>query len=156
MSRAFVKEQDDRPEELLERPVSLSPNVVTPRGLRLIDAEIEASRRQLAQGQHDGDKAVIARASRDLRYWTQRRATAQLIERPEHLDRAGFGMRVTIIRNDGRKQTFGIVGEDEADPSHGLIAYTSPLARALMGRGEGDVAGGEAEIVKLEPVGPEG
>lgn len=159
MSRAFVKEQDDIPEELPERPISANPNVVTPRGLRLIDAEIEMARKALAQGQNAADKAIIARASRDLRYWTQRRSSAQLVEPPADADTVGFGLRVTIIRNDGRKQAFSIVGEDEAEPSKGLIAYTSPLARALMGRGEGDVAdipGGEAEIVKLEAIRPEG
>jgi transcription elongation GreA/GreB family factor len=159
MSRAFVKEQDDIPEELPERPVSANPNVVTQRGIRLIDAEIDAARKALAQGQHTADKAMIARASRDLRYWMQRRSTAQLVEPAADAGAVGFGMRVTIIRDDGRKQVFSIVGEDEADPAKGLIAYTSPLARALMGRGEGDAAdvpGGEAEIVKLEPIRPEG
>ena len=155
MSRAFVKEQDDIPEELPERPVSANPNVVTRRGLGLIDSEIEAARKALAQGQNAADKAMIARASRDLRYWTQRRSSAQLVEPPAHADTAGFGTRVSIIRNDGRKQVFSIVGEDEAEPSKGLIAYTSPLARALIGRGEGDVAeipGGEAEIEKVEVI----
>jgi transcription elongation GreA/GreB family factor len=159
MSRAFVKEQDDKPEELAERPVSSNPNFVTVRGLRLIDAEIEAARRMLAAGQHDQDKSLISRASRDLRYWTQRRASAQLREAARGADVAGFGMRVTIMRNDHRKQEFAIVGEDEADPVKGYISYVSPLARALMGRSEGDVVdipGGEAEIMKLEPVGPEG
>lgn len=155
MSRAFVKEQDDRPEDLPERPVSTNPNFVTARGLGRIDGEIDACRRQLAQGQHDQDKAAIARASRDLRYWTQRRATAQLVEGAGKPETVGFGCRVTIARDDGRKQTFAIVGEDEADPSRGFIAYTSPMARTLMGKAVGDVAeapGGEAEVVKLEPL----
>lgn len=152
MSRAFVKEQDDVPEDLPERPVSSNPNFVTARGLNLIDGEIEAYRKLLAQGQHDQDKAAIARASRDLRYWTQRRATAQLVEGAGKPETVGFGCRVTIARDDGRKQTFAIVGEDEADPAKGLIAYTSPMARALMGKGQGEFAevpGGEVEIIAL-------
>lgn len=155
MSRAFVKEQDDVPEELQERPVSANPNVVTARGLKLIDAEIETARKSLAQGQGAGDKAMIARASRDLRYWTQRRSTAQLVEPPQEPDAVGFATRVTILRNDGRRQVFSIVGEDESDPPNGYLAYTSPLARALIGRGEADVVdvpGGEAEIMKIEPL----
>jgi transcription elongation GreA/GreB family factor len=159
MSRAFVKEQDDKPEELPERPVSASPNLVTPRGLRLIDEEIEASRRNLAQGQYEMDKAKIARASRDMRYWARRRATAQIIEAHGAFATAGFGARVTIERDDGRKQTFAIVGEDEADPSKGYIAYTSPVAHALMGKGKGEFAevpGGEVEILSLEAIGAEG
>jgi len=153
MSRAFVKEQDDVPEDLPERPVSTNPNFVTARGLSLIDAEIDSCRKRLAQGQHDQDKAAIARASRDLRYWTQRRSTAQLVESAGPPEAVGFGCRVTIMREDGRKQVFSIVGEDEADPAKGFIAYTSPMARALMGKGQGEFAeapGGEVEVMKLE------
>ena len=152
MSRAFVKEQDDRPEDLPERPVSTNPNFVTARGLSLIDGEIETCRRQLAQGQHDQDKAAIARASRDLRYWTQRRSTAQLVESAKAPAMVGFATQVTIEREDGRRQVFSIVGEDEADPSKGLIAYTSPMARALMGKGMGEsteAPGGEVEITGI-------
>jgi transcription elongation GreA/GreB family factor len=134
MSRAFVKEQDDVPEELVERTISNSPNVVTARGMKLIDAEIEGLRRILAQGQHDADKSAIARASRDLRYWMQRRSTAQLVDPPAHPDAVAFATRVTILRDDGRKQVFSLVGEDETDPASGFIAYTSPMARALVGK----------------------
>jgi transcription elongation GreA/GreB family factor len=52
-------------------------------------------------------------------------------------------------------QVYAIVGEDEADLKQGFIAYTVPLARALLGNGLGDVveiSGGEAEIIKIEPV----
>jgi transcription elongation GreA/GreB family factor len=155
MSRAFVKEQDDVPDDLPERPVSSNPNFVTARGLGLIDAEIDTCRKLLAQGQHAQDKAAIARASRDLRYWTLRRSTAQLVEAAKTPAMVGFATRVTIEREGGRKQVFTIVGEDEADPSKGLIAYTSPMARALMGKSEREFAeapGGEVEIVKLEPI----
>lgn len=152
MSRAFVKEQDDVPEELPERPISTNPNFVTARGLALIDAEIDTCRKRLAQGQQAQDKAAIARASRDLRYWTNRRSSAQQVGSLETPESVAFATRVTIAREDGRKQAFSIVGEDEADPAKGLIAYTSPMARALMGKGKGDVAevpGGEVEIVEL-------
>lgn len=156
MSRAFVKEQDDVPEDLPERPVSSNPNVVTARGLGLIDAEIDSCRKLLAQGQHAQDKAMIARASRDLRYWTQRRSSAQLVASPGKPEAVAFATRVSIEREDGRRQVFSIVGEDEADPARGLIAYSSPMARALMGKGVGDVAevpGGEVEITRLEGLG---
>src|SRR5690606_29411953 len=74
---------------------------------------------------------------------------------PETTDVVAFGSRVTIERNDGRTQTFTIVGEDEADPKAGTLSFASPLARALMGKGVGDVAVlGEAEVesVELGPV----
>ena len=156
MSRAFVKEQDDVPEDLPERPVSSNPNFVTARGLNLIEAEVDACRKLLAQGQHDQDKAAISRASRDLRYWTLRRSSAQLVASAGKPETVGFGTRVTIQREDGRSQVFAIVGEDEADPAKGLISYTAPLARALMGKAMGDSAeapGGEVEITKVEALG---
>lgn len=159
MSRAFVKEQDDAPELLTERPISPNPNFVTSRGLSLIEGEIELLRRKLAHGQHEADKMLIARASRDLRYWSQRRASAQLVESPKSPRVVAFATRVTVTRQDGRTQRFSLVGEDEADPANGLIAYTSPMARALLGRSAGDVVdgpGGEIEITKLEAIDAEG
>jgi transcription elongation GreA/GreB family factor len=47
---------------------------------------------------------------------------------------------VTILRDDGRQQTYRIVGEDEADPSQGTISFVSPLGRALIGKKVGDTA----------------
>jgi transcription elongation GreA/GreB family factor len=154
MSRAFVKEQDDAPEQLLERPVSANPNLVTARGLIQIDAELERLRQDLAKAQHDADKALIARASRDLRYWTKRRSSAQLVEPPSTPDIVGFATRVTVLR-DGKQRTFDIVGEDEADPARGLIAYSSPMARVLLGKDVGEVAeiaGGEIEITAVSSI----
>ena len=154
MSRAFVKEQDDAPESLPERPVSANPNFVTPRGLQLIEDELQAAREELARAQREEDKALAARASRDLRYWAQRRASAQLVEPPVAPDKVGFATAVTILRDDGRHQRFVIVGEDEADPAKGWISYVSPVARALLGKAKSDFAdlpGGEAEIIDIEP-----
>lgn len=150
MSRAFVKEQDDAPEELLERPVSANPNFVTERGLRLIDEELEKLSKVQSEAQAVEDKVAVARAGRDLRYWQQRRATAQLVAPPVELKTVAFATSVTILREDGRRQRFTIVGEDEADPAKGLIAYVSPMARALLGKAVGDFAeapGGEVEVV---------
>lgn len=157
MSRAFVKEQDDQEglEELPERPISANPNFVTPRGLNLIDEEIEAARKILAHAQHETDRAGIARASRDLRYWTQRRATAQPVEPPKTTRKVAFATRVTVKRDDGRKQSFSIVGEDEADLEKGLIAYTVPMARALLGLEVGEeveLPGGHAEVIDLKSI----
>jgi transcription elongation GreA/GreB family factor len=64
-----------------------------------------------------------------------------------------FGSRVTFLRDDGRRQTFGIVGEDEADPRAGSIAYVSPLAHQLIGKQFGEVVeidGREIEVVAVE------
>jgi transcription elongation factor GreA len=50
-----------------------------------------------------------------------------------------FGARVTLADEESEEeQTFQIVGEDEADVSQGRLSVTSPLARALIGKGQGD------------------
>jgi transcription elongation GreA/GreB family factor len=153
MSRAFVKDQDDAPEELAERPISQHPNLVTSRGLAAIDAEMDSLRQRIAEAHAADDKQAAAWLNRDLRYWVQRRSSAQLTHHPEDLGHVAFATRVTIGRDDGRQQVFAIVGEDEADPAHGLIAYVSPMAHALMNRKVGEwaeVPGGEAEILRIE------
>jgi transcription elongation GreA/GreB family factor len=153
MSRAFVKDQDDLVTDASERPVSPHPNLVTERGLSLIDAEIESLRKDLAHAMHEADRSAIAGRSRDLRYWTQRRTTAQLVPASRDSSKVAFGDRVTILRDDGRRQTYAIVGEDEADPAKGYVAYVTPVARAMLGRGVGDeidLPGGTAEIEKIE------
>ena len=66
-------------------------------------------------------------------------------------------MTVTLRRDDGREQSFKIVGEDEADPSRCIVSYVSPLARAVLTHGLGEtveIAGSEAVIldVRLESV----
>lgn|SRR5690606_14532514 len=150
MSRAFVKEDDEAVEALPERPVSTAPNLVTARGLDLIDAEIARLAAELQSSGEDRD--ARARVQRDLRYWNARRGSAQVMPAPPDRDSVHFGSSVVIEREDGRRQTFRIVGEDEADPEAGAVSHVSPLARALMGRRAGDVvevAGWEAEIIEI-------
>ncbi len=153
MSRAFVKEQDaDFVEDLPERPISEHPNDVTEHGLQLIVQAVAAARRTWAVAQASGDRGLAAQAARDIRYWASRQASAQLVGAPGTTDRVMFGASVTILRHDGRTQTFQIVGEDEADPANGTISHVSPLARSLFGKAVGDsvVAGqGEAEILAI-------
>jgi transcription elongation GreA/GreB family factor len=123
-----------------------------------MDEEISSLRHAQADAQRTKDRAAIARVSRDLRYWVERRTTAQLIAPPVDPAQVAFATRVTIEREDGRKVTLAIVGEDEGDPKQGLIAYSTPLARALLGCSLGDTATtptGEAEIVAIEPIRPE-
>ena len=153
MSRAFVKEHDDDfVDDLPDRPISDHPNDVTEEGLRLIEAALAAARTALADAQAAGDRAAAARAGRDLRYWTSRHATARVVPAPTSTDEVRFGSRVTIVRDDGREQAWRIVGEDEADPTHGTISHVSPLARALFGKAVGDVVSfgkGEVEITQI-------
>jgi transcription elongation GreA/GreB family factor len=152
MSRAFVNE-DHFVEDLPDRPVSERPNHVTRHGLELIEAALDDARRSHGEAQAAGDREALAKAGRDLRYWSARRASAHVVSPDPDLDTVQFGSTVTIVRDDGREQTFRIVGEDEADPARGTISHVSPLARALFGKAVGEVirAGKDnAEITAIE------
>ena len=95
----------------------------------------------------------MARATRDLRYYNARRATAQQVEPLADPEAVRFGCTVTFEREDGSRQTYRIVGEDEADPAAGSVSYISPLARSLLGKAVGEtaiLAGAEVEIIMIE------
>jgi transcription elongation GreA/GreB family factor len=153
MSRAFVREQDDTfVEELPDRPISPHQNDVTEAGLAQIEQAAEKARAEVAAAQDSGDRNELARAKRDLRYWSARQATAHVVRAPTDHSVVHFGNTVTIVRDDGRRQVFRIVGEDEADPAKGSISHVAPLARSLLGKKVGDTvpAGhGSAEIVEI-------
>ena len=98
-------------------------------------------------------RRALELAARDARYFAERVASAAPQPEPDHTVVVAFGSRVTILRDDGRRQTFRIVGEDEADPRAGSIAYVSPLAYHLLGKQIGDAVemdGHEIEIVAVE------
>ena len=84
MSRAFVKESDGAEAlELPDRPISEHPNLVTPQGLARIEATLTRLHEQHAQAQASADRAALSAVARDLRYWTARRSTAQLMPMPD-------------------------------------------------------------------------
>jgi transcription elongation GreA/GreB family factor len=152
MSKAFTKEPEtgDVYDDLPDRPVS-PHNLVTPKGLEMIEAELARLHLEHNGAQEANDRALLAKTNRDLRYWTSRRATAQVMEPPKDAKEVHFGSTVTIQREDGRRQTYRIVGEDEADPSGGTLSYVSPVAQALMGKQVGDVVeAGNAEVEVVE------
>ena len=135
MSRAFVKELDAAPElPIFDRVISDAPNRVTPRGARLIESTVASLEKQLAETNSPDASASIRR---DLRYWYARLASMQVMPPLLRPDVAGFGARATI-RWRSALMDVTIVGEDEANPSAGLIAWTAPLARALEGAKAGD------------------
>lgn len=158
MSVAFTREEDleATAAHLPDRPVSPHPNLVTPEGLARIEAALVQAKADRAAAQAGGgveaDRTALSRATRDLRYWSARRASAQLIETtPDGTVR--FGGAVTVQREDGRTQTWRIVGEDEADPARGSVSHVSPLARALLGKSVGDlvtVNGQELEVAAVD------
>jgi len=158
MSVAFTREEDleATAADLPDRPISPHANLVTAAGMALIEAELASARAAYsgaqAQGSIEADRTAMARATRDLRYWSARRANAQLVETQAD-GTVRFGGSVTIEREDGRTQTWRILGEDEADPAQGSVSHVSPLAVALIGKRVGDeatVAGQPVEIVAVD------
>lgn len=146
MSRAFVKEDDGAPQPIPERPISAAPNLVTPRGARLIKEAIAELQAVLARPGAEEVESI----RRDLRYWLSRQATMRIVASVAVPEVVGLGTRVTI-RRGSVDSVVAIVGEDESDPPNGRIAWTAPLARALAGAAAGDVV--ELETAgRREPV----
>jgi transcription elongation GreA/GreB family factor len=152
MSRAFVKEDAEALEELPDRRISSHPNLVTEQGLTHLEAMLNMAQEAHAAAVAAQDRGALAHASRELRYWSARRASARVIPDPADTSQVRFGNSVTIRRADGREQTFRIVGEDEANPAHGTISHVSPLAQSLMGKSVGDVAKLGASEVDIQDI----
>ena len=147
MSRAFVKENDLEHAgiDIPERPLSDEPNYVTPNGLKLLHKKIDAlemEREALKQKKDDPIiKQKIAMIERDMRYYAARIESA-ILTSPKEEDHSVvlFGAKVTVEDKEGKLSIYEIVGEDEADLKLGLINISSPIARALIGKEEGDTA----------------
>lgn len=136
MSVAFRRESDEEHREpRFELPIPPGPNLVTHRGLEQISEQIAAFEAAIEKAADDEARAA---AERDLRYWRIRLATAELTE-PADADEVGFGSHVDY-RLNGETRRIEITGSDEADPALGKIAFTAPLARALMGLEVGETA----------------
>jgi transcription elongation GreA/GreB family factor len=156
---AFTKEEsfETASETLMpDRPVSQHPNLVTEAGLKALELQFQQAREAYDAANTIEDvnerRRHAANPLRDLRYLAARLRTAQLMPYPTSVDVVAFGNTVTFRRDDGRVQTYRIVGEDEADPKAGSISYVSPVARLLMGKAAGDaveVGGHELEIIAI-------
>jgi transcription elongation GreA/GreB family factor len=156
LSVAFTKEEsaETAAETLLpDRPISPHPNLVTEAGLQALETQLQQAREA-----HDAASAIddvnerrrqAAIPLRDMRYFAARVRTAQLVPAPTSTDTVAFGSTVTFSRNDGRVQTYRIVGEDEADPKAGSISFVSPVAKSLMGKAVGDVVGTGAQELEI-------
>ena len=148
MSVAFRRESDEEHKEpRFELPIPVGPNLVTAAGLK---TGAKPRRRARGRGRRRArTRSRLAEAQRDLRYWRTRLATAELAPPPPEGE-AAFGSRVTF-RLNGRVRTLDIVGDDEADPAAGKIAFSAPLARALIGAGPGDFSdfGGKADAIEV-------
>ncbi|TZG28834.1 GreA/GreB family elongation factor [Sphingomonas montanisoli] len=152
MSVAFRREGDDEHlEPKFELPIPPGPNLVTENGLKLIEARVDELEARVAQG---GDDETLKPIKRDLRYWRTRKATA-VVQPLADGEEAAFGTRVRY-RLNGKTNEIAIVGDDEADPAAGLISFSSPIARALIGAYEGERVdfAGRAEAIEILEITP--
>ena len=134
---------------------------VTVQGVELLKAELQRLRsvdrpsviQAIAEARAQGDLSENAEydAAKERQSFIEGRiaeiesklANAQVID-PKTLNAEGrcvFGATVRIEDLDsGNVVTYQIVGDDEADIKNGKISVGSPIARALIGKAEGDVA----------------
>ena len=168
MSRAFVKE--DAPSEDVVIPPRAplppdSPNLVTPQGLELLEVELnqlQAERAELqpTEGEERDQARQLAVIDGQLEALNERLASAEVVA-PSDADEVAFGTTVTVrVLNGkfaGEERSFAIVGVDEAGDDEALVAFTAPIARALLGCKVGDegkleIAGKtqRLEVVSLE------
>jgi transcription elongation GreA/GreB family factor len=152
MSVAFRRESDDEHKEpRFELPLPPGPNLVTPRGRRLIEAKVAELEAAIAAAEGD----AVEPLRREYRYWVTRMTTAEIAPPPDEGE-AGIGSRVTI-RMSGRERLIDIVGADEADPATDRIGFAAPLAHALIGAMAGeriDFHGkdGAIEVLAVSPI----
>lgn len=147
-----------------------APNYITPEGLQALKSELKElihnERPKLVQtvawAASNGDRSENAdyiygkrrlrEIDRRVAFLTKRIEEAQVVDpRTQPTDKVVFGLQVEVEDEEGNVKTYRIVGEDEINVEAGKISWKSPVARALLGKREGDVAviqrpGGEMEV----------
>lgn len=162
MNKAFVRESEDDDEEVVNAASTLpqgARNYITPGGYARIKDEldhllrterpavVEAVQWAASNGDRseNGDylygKKRLREIDRRVRFLTKRLDLAEVVDpaaRSESCDQVFFGATVTVYDEEGREQTYQIVGVDETDFVRNRISWISPLARALLKAREGD------------------
>lgn len=142
MSRAFVNEDQAAAQasQPVERLVSDQPNYVTASGLAQLQQRVAAlnALRADLQAEGDADKQRLADTERDLRYFTARVQSAQVVPAATSTEKVQIGSLVRFVDEHDQEHQVQLVGEDQADAAQGLINWGSPLGRALLGAGPGD------------------
>ena len=176
MSKAFVKEEGDAPEDEAAHEPKLPPtgkNYITPAGYARLEAElrklVEVERpevvKTVAWAASLGDRSENAdyiygkrrlrEIDRRVRFLIKRLEGAEIVHSSgRDTDQVFFGATVRIKGRDGLKE-LTIVGVDEVDPAHGRVSWVSPVAKALIKAREGDVVtlrtpGGEEQLEIME------
>lgn len=162
MSKAFTREredQDDSSPEAAAEPPAPPRNYITPAGHRRLKDELaalwEVERPKLVEtiawAASNGDRSENAdyiygkrrlrEVDRRIRFLSKRLEAAVVVDNTgRDDDRVFFGATVTYRDRAGTERTVSIVGVDEVDPGRGRISWVSPVAKALLGAREGDVA----------------
>ena len=152
MSRAFLKNESADDPVVIPARAPLPPgvtNYVTPRGLALLHTELdelEAERGLVQTGTSDETERTrrLAELNGRTGALNQRIATARVVDGREHFQDSvvRFGAVVTLQNRSGKagpiERKLTIVGVDEADASHGLIAFIAPIARLMLGKRIGE------------------
>ncbi|HSI21825.1 MAG TPA: transcription elongation factor GreB [Methylophilaceae bacterium] len=151
--------------------MSESKNYITPEGYAVLKEEFDQLYKverpkvvsDVAWAAGNGDRSEngdyiygkkrLRQIDSRLRFLMKRMDTAEVVDpaRQQGLDKVFFGAWVTLYSlTHDTEHTYRIVGQDELDPGMGYISWISPLARALMKKGEGDTVrletpGGEEE-----------
>ncbi|QIP15485.1 transcription elongation factor GreAB [Spirosoma aureum] len=151
MSRAFLKNESAEDPVVIPARAPLPPgatNYVTLRGLALLQTELTELENERMQVQlierEDTERArQLALINGRIANLNQRIATARVVDVRDHpRDEVRFGATVSLhnqaIEAKQANQKLTIVGVDEADASQGRIAFTAPIARALLGKRVGE------------------
>src|SRR4051812_19838549 len=134
MSVAFRRESDEEHlEPKFELPIPPGPNLVTPRGLLLIEARVTELETHLADPLPEEERKPVIR---DLVYCLARQASAPVAPTPPG-DCVSICTWVTYQCNS-QSRAIEIVGHDESNPVNARIGFTAPLVRAMLGARVGD------------------
>ncbi|HEX2199002.1 MAG TPA: transcription elongation factor GreB [Burkholderiales bacterium] len=175
MSKAFVREDSETPEEPLEAPpvAARGKNYMSPAGFARLKAElrelVEVERpavvKTVSWAASNGDRSEngdyiygkrrLREIDRRVRFLIKRLENAEVVNSSgRDTDQIFFGARVTFrVKDETRVVT--ILGLDEVDPAHGIVSWVSPIAKALIKAREGDTVvlrtpGGEEKLEILE------
>ena len=140
MSRAFVRESDDQPEQpALPRRVPLPPgarNFITPDGARRFRDELERwvqiERPRLAKTNTPDAQHQLQEANQRIDRLQQSLETAVILPPPSDTRHVQFGAIVTVRDGNGAQSRYRIVGVDEVDMDRGCVSWLSPIAKALL------------------------
>ena len=160
MSKAFTRESDAEEDEVGLPPLPAGgKNYITPKGYAALRAElfdlIDNERPKVVDIVHwaasNGDRSEngdyiygkkrLREIDRRIRFLTKRLEIAEVTDPSVHFgkDQVFFGATVTYVEEAGAERTVTILGIDEADSLKGEVTWISPIARALLKAGGGDV-----------------